>query len=189
MIHNHTTIRQRSAATRGRRLLALLAGGCVLAVPASAIAATSVSRDVEKYSVPDSICGFTGTSFWIINLTTVPRPNGSSIVAGRVIQTFVADNGRGVKITYAAGVTKIDPTVYYPDGTSSITVVSDGMNVKAQALGGPLLEQSTGRLHYTYYFDDNGDFVSLTINSATGPENNVTGMPDCSVVGPYLAGA
>jgi hypothetical protein len=133
------------------------------------------------------MCGFTGTSSWVFN-TISGQSAGNSFVAGQIVQTFVADNGRGVVITYDAGVVKIDPTVFYADGSSSISVVEDGLNVKTQALGGPLLEQSTGRLMYTYRFDANGDFVSLTIDGATGPQNNVTGMPDCSVVGPYLAG-
>jgi hypothetical protein len=149
-----------------------------------------VSHNFQTFTVsPDSRCGFTGTSSWTFGLTSGPTANGNSFVAGPIVQTFTADNGRGVKITYDEGVVRIDPTVYYADGSSSITVVEAGLNVKAQAVGGPLLEQSTGRLTYTYSFDPNGDFVSLTIDSATGPENNVTGAPDCSVVGPYLAGA
>jgi hypothetical protein len=189
MTRDHSTIAQTWARRKRRLLLALLAGACILALPSSAIAATNVTRDVQQYTVsPDSMCGFTGTSFWVWNLAIGPTAHGITFEAGGVAQTFVADNGRGVKITYGDGVVKIDPTVYYPDGSSSITVVSDGLNVKAQALGGPLLQQSTGRLTYTYHFDASGDFVSLTIDSATGPENNVTGAPDCSVIGPYLAG-
>jgi hypothetical protein len=193
MIHNHSTIRKPSAAAKKyRRLLALIAGACALALPASAFAGSGASRYVEKFTVsPDTMCGFTGTSYWVWNLLGYPdgQPtgNGSSIVAGQIVQTFVADNGRGVKITYGGGGESIGPTVYYPDGSSSITVVAAGLNVKTQALGGALLEQSTGRLTYTYYFDANGDFVSLTIDSAAGPENNLTGAPDCSVIGGYLA--
>jgi hypothetical protein len=190
MIQHYSTTRRTPVGATARRLLTLLASACALAVPASAVAATNVSRDVEKFTVsPDTMCGFTGASSWIFDLTSGPIANGNSFVAGPIVQTFTADNGRGVKITYDDGVVKIDPAVYYPDGSSSITVVEAGLNVKTQAVGGPLLEQSTGRLTYTYYFDASGDFVSLTIDSASGPENNVTGAPDCSVVGPYLAGS
>jgi hypothetical protein len=171
-------------------VLAVLTSGCLLALPVSAGVAANVSRDVEKFTVsPDTMCGSTGTSAWVFNLTSGPVGNGSSFVAGPIVQTFVADNGRGVKLTYDDGVVRIGPTVHYPDGSTSITVIEGGLNVKAQALGGPLLEQSTGRLTYTFYFDANGDFVSLVIDSATGPQNNVTGAPDCSVIGPYLAGS
>jgi hypothetical protein len=175
-------------------LLALLAGVCALVLPGSAVAGASDSRYVEKYMVPaDTVCGFTGTSYWVWNLLGFPdgKPtgNGSGLIAGSIDQTFLADNGRGVKFTYVAGNVRMAPTVYYPDGSSSITVIADGLNVKTQAVGGPVLEQSTGRLTYTFSFDQNGDFVSITIDSASGPQNNVTGAPDCSVVGPYLAGS
>jgi hypothetical protein len=119
----------------------------------------------------------------------VPTGKGSTINAGKIVQTFVADNGRGLKISFDAGVFIAGPTVYNPDGSSSFTAVEDGLSAKTQALNGPLLEQSTGRVFITYYFDANGDFVSLTIDSTTGPQNNTTGEPDCSVIGPYLAGA
>jgi hypothetical protein len=194
MIHDYCSITHRwVAAKKRRRLLALIAGACVLALPASAVAGSGATRYVQKFTVsPDTMCGFTGTSYWVWNLLDypegLPTGNGSSVIAGQVIQTFVADNGRGVKITYGGGGESIGSPVNYPNGSSSITVVAAGLNVKVQALGGALLEQSTGRLTYTFLFDANGDFVSLTIDSATGAENNVTGMPDCSVVGPYLAG-
>lgn len=191
MINEHGTSRQAPARAKARRRrLTLLAGACALALPASAFAASNVSHDVQKFTVsPDSMCGFTGTSSWIFDLTSGPTANGNSFVAGPIVQTFTAVNGRGVKITYDDGVVKIGPPVSYPDGSSTITVAEAGLNVKAQAVGGPLLQQSTGRLTYTFLFDANDNFVSLTIDSATGPENNVTGAPDCSVIGPYLAGA
>jgi hypothetical protein len=103
------------------------------------------------------------------------------------VQTFVAGNRRGVKISYDDGVFIAGPTTDYPDGSSSFTGISDGLDVKTQALGGSVLEQSAGRLIVTYYFDANGDFVSLKIDSTTGPQN--LGQPDCSVISPYLAGS
>ena len=81
------------------------------------------------------------------------------------------------------------PDVYNPDGSFSFTAVEDGLSAKTQALRGPVLEQSTGRVFLTYYFDADGNFISMTIDSTTGPQNNVTGEPDCSIIGPYLAGS
>jgi len=188
MIRRHGPLGGPPAAAR-TRTLALLAGAAALALSGSAIAAAGVSRQVQKHTVsPDTLCGVTGTSEWEIALTDSQAGNDIGVVAGPVVQTFVAGSGRGVKISYDEGVVRIAPAVYNPDGSSSITVVEAGLNVKAQALGGPLLEQSTGRLTYTYYFDSNGDFVSIAIDSASGPENNVTGAPDCGAIGPYLAG-
>src|SRR5579862_6238366 len=80
--------------------LVLLAGACVLALPASAAAGPGMSRSVDKFTVPDTMCGFTGTSSWVFAITSGPTANGASIQAGSVVQTFVADNGRGVKISY-----------------------------------------------------------------------------------------
>lgn len=189
MIHDHrTTIRQPVAPAKGRLLLALLAGACAFGLPASAVAAGRVSRDVEKFTVsPDTLCGFTGTSYWVFDLTIAPTGNGSRVTAGPLVQTFVAGNRRGVKISYDDGVFIAGPTTDYPDGSSSFTGISDGLDVKTQALGGSVLEQSAGRLIVTYYFDANGDFVSLKIDSTTGPQN--LGQPDCSVISPYLAGS
>lgn len=191
MIQGHrTTVRQPAAPANRRLLLALVAGACVFSLPVSTAAAANASHDVEQFTVsPDTMCGFAGTSDWLVRATSVPTGNGSTVNAGRIVQTFVADNGRGVNITFDAGVFKPGPNVYNPDGSFSFTAVEDGLSAKTDALRGPLLEQSTGRVFITYYFDANGDFVSLTIDSTTGPQNNVTGEPDCSVIAPYLAGS
>lgn len=190
MIHNHRSSTRRHAVARRRQLLALLVGACFLALPVSTAAARNASHDVENFTVsPDTMCGFTGTSHWVIHITSVPTGKGSTVKAGQIIQSFVADTGRGLKISFDAGVFIAGPTVYNPDGSSSFTAVEDGLSAKTQALNGPLLEQSTGRVFITYYFDANGDFVSQTIDSTTGPQNNTTGEPDCSVIAPYLAGA
>jgi hypothetical protein len=125
------------------------------------------------------LCGFTGTSYWVFDFSNGPA------VGGHSVRTFVGDNGRGVKITYQAGVLKVLSTVTYPDGSSSVTLVEHGAVFKTEALGGPLLEQSTGRVVFTLYLDPSGNFVSQTVDSATGPEN--ASAPDCSIIGPYLA--
>jgi hypothetical protein len=39
----------------------------------------------------------------------------------------------------------------------------------------------------TEVFDATGNLVSF--NAPAGPNPNLTGEPDCSVVGPYVAGA
>jgi hypothetical protein len=191
MTPKHRRIPLRPAIAIKRRLsLTVLACACVIALPASAGAAAKASHDVERFTVsPDTMCGFTGSSDWLYNFTTVPTGNGSTVAAGRIVQTFVADNGRGVKISFDSGSFIDGPTTFYPDGSSSFNAVGNGLNAKTQALGGRLLEQSTGRVFVTVRFDANGDFVSISVDSTTGPQNNVTGEPNCSVIGPYLAGS
>jgi hypothetical protein len=191
MIHSHSmTGRRFMSAQRRRELLALLIAACGLAFPASALAGARATRFVQKFNVsPDTLCGSTGTSYWLFDLTGVPTGNASFVNAGSIVQTFIADNGRGVKISYAEGVFTSGATVVYPDGSSSFTATEAGLNVKTQALGGALLEQSTGYLTITYYFDANDNFIDATIDSTAGPENNTTAAADCSVIGPYLAGS
>jgi hypothetical protein len=175
---------------RKRFILGLAAVLCLaLSVGTSQAAAGNATHTVQQYSTPDNVCGFDGTSYWVIHLTGVPTGNGSFVQAGSVVQTFIADNGRGVTISYVKGSFITGPTVVYPDGSSSFTAVEDGLNVKTQAVGGGLLEQSTGRITLTYYFDANDNFLGMVIDSTSGPQNNTTGAPDCSVVGPYLAGS
>lgn len=188
MIRNRSTLPQSLHCARKRwPLLALLVGALTVSVPVSAADATNVSRDVEKFTVsPDSLCGFAGTSYWVLDVTSGPTGGGSSFTAGPTIRTFIADNGRGVKIALEQGSVKAGPVTYYPGGSSSVTLVENGLLFQVYALRGPLLEQSTGRVTFTVYFDANGNFVSQTIDSTTGPED--TSAPDCAVIGPYLAG-
>lgn len=191
MSTEHTTIRRTlRRATRHRKLLLPLIAACVLALPASAAAGGRSTRFVQKFTVsPDTLCGFTGTSDWLFDLTGVPTGNASFVNAGSIVQTFMADNGRGVTISYDRGVFISGPPVVYPDGSSSFTATESGLDVKTQALGGALLEQSTGYLTITYYFDANDNFIDATIDSTAGPQNNTTAAPDCSVISPYLAGS
>ena len=168
---------------RKRFIVGLAVAVCLgLSVGASQAAAGTASRLVETDIFPDTVCGFSGTKTLAFNLTFAR--NG---IAGTIVDTFVADNGRGVKVTFDAGLFVFGPTIYYPDGSSSFTTIGDGLNAKTQAVGGPLLEQSTGRVVTTFYLDADGNFVNQTM-STSGPENNTTGDFDCSVVGPYLAG-
>jgi hypothetical protein len=151
--------------------------------------AGNASRFVQKFTIPgDNLCDFSGTSYWLFSLTGVPTGNSSFVNAGSIVQTFIADNGRGVTISYDRGVFTSGPTVVYPDGSSSFTATEAGLDIKTQAVGGPLLQQSTGYLTITYYFDANDNFIDATIDSTSGPQNNTTAAPNCSVIGPYLAG-
>jgi hypothetical protein len=178
--HHHTITRWLVRAAKRWPLLAVLAGACVLDSTVTAAADPTKSAHGIDIISPYTLCGFTGTLTEVFDFG--PGPAG----AGMEIRTFVADNGRGVKITYQAGNLKALSTVTYPDGSSAVTLVEDGSVFKTQALGGPVLEQSTGRAIFTAYFDPSGNFVSQTVDSTSGPEN--ASAPDCSIIGPYLAG-
>jgi hypothetical protein len=138
---------------------------------------------------PDNLCGFDGTStFFTRDNYRVPDAGGS-IDTGQVKQTFVADNGRGVVIMWDAGRLQFEPPIANPDGRTTIIAITSGQNVKTQALNGPVLETGTGRAEFIEVYDADGNPISFIGVALSGPENDLTGAPDCGVIGPYLAGA
>lgn len=169
---------------RAVRILPSFATAAIAAllVPGTAAANNSIQGHTETFR--DTLCGFTGTTT-IVN--TTEQVDGSMFI-GRFVQTFVADNGRGVTITFDAGNFKVGPTVTNPDGTSSFVAIEDGVNGSTQALNGPLLEQSTGRIQVTVTLDANGEATSVAVVPLAGPSNNTTGEPNCAVIAPWLGG-
>jgi len=170
-----------------RRAVQILASTAIAAiatllVPGTAVADNSSQNHTETF--PDTLCGFTGTTT-IFNTT---QQVDGSIFIGRFVQTFVADNGRGVRITFDAGNFKVGPTVTNPDGTSYFVAIENGVSGSTQALNGPLLQQSTGRIQVTVAFDANGEATSITVVPLTGPENSPTGEPNCAIIAPWLGG-
>jgi hypothetical protein len=143
---------------------------------------------MKRSRSPDTLCGFNGTTV----LSTVDNfgsnSAGSSWDFGYVKQTYTADNGCGVVITWDAGRLVFEPPIANADGTTTQVASTQGLNVKTQALRGPLLQQSTGNAQITFVFDADGNLLSISAITK-GPESNVTGQPDCSVIWPYLAGA
>jgi hypothetical protein len=138
---------------------------------------------------PDWLCGISGTSVLITVDNYGTQKDGATYDSGRFEQIFTADNGRSVKVTYDAGRLVFYPSVTNADGTTTTIAVTDGLNIKTQATNGPVLQQSTGRAQFTWVSDANGNTISFTGVALAGPENNVSGLEDCSVIGPYLTGA
>ena len=138
---------------------------------------------------PDYLCGFHGTSTWVTVDNFRIAASGAHEDPGRLTQTFVADNGRGVVIMSDAGLLTFQPPVFNADGSGSQIATTEGLDNKTQALNGPILEQCTGRAQFTFFFDASGNLTSISAVDLAGPGNNLTGLPDCTVIGPYLAGA
>jgi YD repeat-containing protein len=167
----------------------------VLALVAAATTFVGVTRADNRAHYhatamfPDFLCGFHGTTTFVTVDNFRLAPNGTHYDPGQLKQTFVADDGRGLVITWDAGLLIFYPPIVNADGTATQVAVTDGLDVKTQALNGPVLEQSTGRAQITFTFDASGNLTSITAVALAGAENNLTGMPDCSVVGPYLASA
>jgi hypothetical protein len=169
-------------------VIAAAVGGVALLRLGGVAQASSGGHYDGTFTFPDSLCGFDGTTTLFVRDNFGTPVHGGSYDSGQLRQTFVADNGRGVVIMVDAGRLVFDPPIANPDGTTTFIFHSTGQDNKTQALNGPVLEQSTGNAVFTEVVDANGNIVSFSAVS-TGQGNNLTGLPDCSVVGPYLAGA
>jgi len=172
-----------------RRLAYLVATAAAAAVLAGAAGAADPGHFSGSFTSPDTICGFDGTNTVLVLDNFGSLPGGASYDAGRLIETFIADNGRGVAISYDAGREYNAPSVTNPDGTTTRVFTYSGLDVKTQAVGGRVLEQGTGRIQVTVVLDATGNVLSFSVVALAGPNPNLTGAPDCSVIGPYLAGA
>jgi hypothetical protein len=151
--------------------------------------ASSPGHFHETDTFPDMLCGFSGTTVLITVDNFGSKASGATYDSGRFEQIFTADNGHSVKLTYDAGRLVFYPRVMNADGTMTQIAVTDGLNIKTQAVNGPVLQQSTGRARFTFVSDADGSTISFTAVALAGPENNLSGAEDCSVIGPYLAGA
>jgi hypothetical protein len=172
-----------------RRLPCLVATAAVAAVLAGGAGAADPGHFSGGFTFPETLCGFDGTNTVLVLDNFGSLPGGASYDAGRLIESFIADNGRGVTISYDAGHEYNAPPVANPDGTATVVFTYSGLDVKTQAIGGRVLEQGTGRVQVTVVLDATGNVLSVSVVALAGPNPNLTGAPDCSVIGPYLAGA
>jgi hypothetical protein len=169
--------------------LAVLAGAAVIGVGTLAGTSSAATHLSGHFTFPDTVCGIAvqhEVSF-IDNFGS--QPDGAHFDAGQIVETFTAANGRGVTITFTAGLNKFAAPVQNPDGTTTWVITASGLDVKTQAVGGPVLEQGAGLVQVTLIFDAQGNLLSISAVALAGPNPNLTGAPDCAVVGPYLAGA
>lgn len=170
-----------------KRLTVLLAGAVAAAsLAGSASGSTHFAGD---FVIPQEFCGISVQDEvqYIDNYGTYA--DGSSSDSGYLMETLTAANGRAVRIRYDAGRAENAPPVSNSDGTTTFVSTYSGLNAKTQIVGGPVLEQGSGRIQWTLVLDAAGNVVSSSIVSLSGQNPNLTGAPDCSVVGPYLAGA
>jgi hypothetical protein len=169
----------------------LIAATATLAATAAAVAAvaSAATHFGGTFTFPSRVCGFKGISTLEVVDNFGGKPGGSSFDSGRLVETFLADNGRGVRIGWDAGHEYNAPPVTNADGTTTYVFEYSGLNAKVWAADGGLLEQGSGRIQITAIIDPNGDVVSFSVAALAGPNPNLTGFPDCSVIGPYLAGS
>jgi hypothetical protein len=170
-----------------KRLALLLTGAIAAAtLAAGASASTHLAGD---FVIPQFFCGINVQDEvqYVDNYGT--KADGTSSDSGYINETLTAANGRAVTIKYGAGHEENAAPVSNPDGTTTFVSTYSGLNAKTQIVGGPVLEQGSGRIQWTLVLDADGNAVYSSIVSLSGQNPNLTGEPDCSVVGPYLAGA
>jgi hypothetical protein len=173
-----------------RRLVTLFAiVGIALLGHAATASAADPTHSVSQVTFPDTMCGFSGTSTWFAIDNYGTLPDGATYDSGRLQQTFVANNGRGVIISYDSGHLYNAPPVLNSNGTVTMVQKFTGLDVKTQAINGPVLQHGAGIVQLTWVLDSAGRVVSLSVVALAGNNPNLSGAPDCSVVGPYLAGA
>jgi hypothetical protein len=175
-----------------RRLLGLSGafalGAASLVGNAPAALAADPTHTSATFSVPDTLCGYTGTSQWTIVDNFGSLPGGQTYDSGRLVQTFTAADGRGVTISWDGGHLVNQAVITNADGTTSLITTFDGLNAITKAVNGPVLEQGAGRVQVTLVFTPDNQIASVTAVSLAGNNPNLTGGPDCSVIAPYLAG-
>jgi hypothetical protein len=151
--------------------------------------ASDPTHSTLQFSYPDTLCGFNGVSSWTVVDNYGSTASGGTYDSGRLVQVFTAENGRGVRIAWDAGREYNAPPTQNPDGSSTVVETFDGLNATTNALDGRVLEHGAGRVQVTFQFDPSGNLVSVTATSLAGNNPNVSGAPDCSVIGPYLGGS
>ena len=158
----------------------------ILASPQTSAFASAPQHITGQFSFPDNICGFAGTSFvsFIDNFKTYD--DGSTTDTGRVYQEFTAASGRAITITFA-GLESFAAPQPNDDGTTTYVATFDGSQTKVQAVNGGMLQQNAGRIRTIAVVAADGTLLSFTLQVLAGPNPN-PGLPDCAVVGPYLAG-
>jgi|SRR5579859_228376 len=178
--------------TRGfwafRALTVLAVAVTAVVAGTSAASAADPTHLAGTFTFRDNLCGFSGTSHvqFIDNFGS--KSDGSSYDSGQVVQTFNADNGRGVIVTFA-GHEYNAPPVSNPDGTTTFVFVFSEAQNKIQAIDGAVLQMNAGRVEVTVVVAADGSLVSFSVVVLAGPNPN-PGMEDnCAVIAPYLAGA
>jgi hypothetical protein len=78
--------------------------------------------------------------------------------------------------------------IFISDGTVTKVDTFTGLDALRQAVNGPVLELGSGDIQVTLMFDSSGNLLSVSVVALGGPNPNLSGAPDCSVIGPYLAG-
>jgi hypothetical protein len=181
-----------------RRKLLPLAIVTVLAFVTAATSLAAGSTAVEHFSftVPDNVCGFSGTT--LIHGTSVLRDTGNGTYFENLawFGVFTADNGKSATLEFHGPQKQTSPVVIDEQaGTVTITTTYGGLFEKLSITDGPTLTRDAGIVTevdvYAYTGDPNdpvGDSISETLSGLHGPHPDL--LSDfsvfCDALVPYL---
>ena len=185
---------------RMRRTLPALAIATVLACVTAATGLAAGSTQVEhvSFTVPDEVCGFSGTT--AIRRTAVFRDTGNGTYFRNLafFAVFTADNGKSATLTFLGPEKQTSPPVIDEQaGTVTIMTTYGGVFEKLAITRGPTLTRDAGIVTwvevYEYTGDPNdpvGDFISETFSPLHGPHPELLSGFSlfCDVLVPYLQG-
>ncbi|HEX3807267.1 MAG TPA: hypothetical protein VHV52_10855 [Gaiellaceae bacterium] len=180
------------------RPITLLAIATVRACVTAATSLAAGSTQVEHFSftVPDNVCGFSGTTH--IHGTSVFRDtgNGTSFENLAWFGVFTADNGKSLTLQFSGPAKQTSLVIDERAGTVTTVTTDGGLFEKLSITHGPTLTRDAGSVTlvdvYAYTGDPNnplGDFISETMSDLRGPHPDLfdSGI-FCDVAVPYLQG-
>jgi hypothetical protein len=181
-----------------RRELLPLAIAAVLACVTAATGLAAGSTEVEQFSdtIPDNVCGFSGTT--ARHGTSVFRDtgNGTFFASGTFFAVFTADNGKSATLSFAGPSKQTSPPVIDEQaGTVTIMTTYGGLFEKLSITRGPTLTRDAGPVTFVDVFAYTGDpndpvggLISGSLSGLHGPHPDL--LSDfsvfCDVLVPYL---
>ena len=181
-----------------RRKLLPLAIATVLACVTAATGLAAGSTQVERvsFTVPDEVCGFSGTT--AIRRTTVFRDTGDGTYFMNLsfVAVFTADNGKSGTLSFHGPEKQTSPSVIDEQaGTVTIMTTYLGVFERLSITRGPTLTRDAGTVTlvdvWEYTGDPNdplGDLISETVSGLHGPHPELLSGFSlfCDVLLPYL---
>jgi hypothetical protein len=190
------TIRQQGGKVMRRKLL-LLAIATVLACVTAATGLAAGSTQVEhvSFTVPDDVCGFSGTT--AIHGTTVFRDTGNGTYFRNLtfFAVFTADNGKSATLSFLGPEKQTSLVIDEQAGTVTTVTTYGGVFEKLSITRGPTLTRDAGIVTlvdvWEYTGDPNdpvGDLISETMSGLHGPHPELLSGFSlfCDVLVPYL---
>jgi hypothetical protein len=180
-----------------RRKLLPLAIATVLAcvIAGTGLAAGSTQVEHFSFTVPDNVCGFSGTT--AIHGTSVFRDtgNGTFFASLAWFGVFTADNGKSATLSFLGPSKQTSLVIDGQAGTVTTVTTDGGVFEKLSITGGPTLTRDAGIVTlvevWEYTGDPNdlvGDFISGTLSGLHGPHPDLLSgfSVFCDVLVSYL---